>query len=144
MAEQKTRPSDASVGAFISAIADARRRADAETLVALMARVTGEPPTMWSSMVGFGHLHYRYATGTEGDTFLAGFAPRKAAFSIYLMGLYAPELIAERDVLLGRLGRHEMGKACLTVKRLADIDLDVLERLVRLSVDALKRQYPAA
>ena len=110
-------------------------------LIELMQRVTAEPPVLWGSIIGFGSYHYRYQSGREGDAMLAGFAPRKAEFSIYLHGTYLPEQAAARQLLLERLGPHRIGKACLYVKRLSDIDLDILEQLVALSVEGLRSHY---
>ena len=141
MAEQKTKPTGDDIGAFLAALEDDQRRADAGTLVETMSRISGREPVLWGSMVGFGKYHYRYPTGTEGDTFLVGFAPRKAEFSIYLMGIYFPDSKDRADALLAGLGKHRMGKACLYVKRLDDIDLDVLSDLVELSVTRLKQEY---
>nr|WP_269467891.1 DUF1801 domain-containing protein [Devosia ureilytica] len=93
-------------------------------------------------MVGFGQYHYKYPTGHEGDAFLVGFAPRKSEFSIYLMGTYFPQETARREALLTKLGKHRMGKACLYVKRLSDIDLDVLRALAEISVRRLRDTYP--
>jgi hypothetical protein len=144
MAETKTKPGTESAPAFIKAIEDEGRRADAKTLVAMMTRVTGEKPKIWGgSIVGFGTYHYKYATGTEGDSALVGFAPRRGEFSIYLTGTYFPEQGNAREALLKRLGKHRMGKACLYVKRLDDIDIDVLEKLVEMSASALKAHYPS-
>lgn len=140
MAEQKTRPGG-DAKAFIAAIEDETKRADALTLMALMEAVSGEPPVLWGTMVGFGRYHYRYETGHEGDSFLVGFAPRKGEFSIYLMGTYFPEMAEAREALLARLGKHRMGKACLYVKRLSDVDLGVLRELAEMSVAALRRAY---
>ena len=140
MAEQKTRPGG-DVEAFVAAIADEAKRADALMLIELMSAVSGEEPVLWGTMVGFGHYHYRYETGHEGDSFLVGFAPRKAEFSIYLMGTYFPEVSARREELLARLGKHRMGKACLYVKRLSDVDLGVLRELAEISVAALRKAY---
>jgi len=141
MPEQKTRPHSGDVDAFIAQVPDATKRADSETLIAMMGEVTGEPPVLWGTMVGFGQYHYRYASGHEGDTFLIGFAPRKAAFSLYLMGCSEDADAPEITALLARLGKHRMAKACLYVKRLADIDLSVLEELARRSVVATKARY---
>ena len=91
-----------------------------------------------------GHYHYKYASGHEGDAFLIGFAPRKAELSLYLMGCYFPDVDARRTALLVRLGKHRMGKACLYVRKLADIDLAVLRELAELSVRRLREAYPAA
>lgn len=145
MAEQKTKPTGESVSTFIAGIEDERRRRDAKALVKLMGAVTGEKPKLWNGgIVGFGSYHYKYDTGHQGEACLAGFAPRKSAFSIYLMGTYFPGQEGQREALLKRLGKHSMGKACLYVKRLEDIDLEVLEELTRMSVTALREAYPLA
>ncbi|MBO9588081.1 DUF1801 domain-containing protein [Devosia sp.] len=143
MAEQKTRAGTGDVTSFLDGIEDEAKRGDALALVSLMSEVTGEPAVLWGTMVGFGSYHYRYETGHEGDSFLVGFAPRKAEFSIYLMGTYLPEAAAEREALLARLGKHRIGKACLYVKRLSDLDLGVLRELAEMSVGALRRVYGA-
>jgi hypothetical protein len=130
MASNKTQPTDASVEAFLDTVEDPGRRADCTALVRLMREVTGQEPRMWgASMVGFGSYHYRYESGREGDFFLAGFSPRKRDLSVYVMaGLERfPELLA-------RLGKHRTGKSCLYLKRLGDVDPDVLRTLIRESV----------
>lgn len=142
MAEQKTRPGTGDVGAFLAQLDDPGKRADSQALVEMMQQVSGAPPVLWGSMVGFGQYHYRYASGREGDTFLIGFAPRKAEFSLYLTGCDFPEEQARRDALLARLGRHRMGKACLYVKRLEDVDMAVLRALAEISVARLRAAYP--
>ncbi|MCR6634949.1 DUF1801 domain-containing protein [Devosia sp.] len=141
MAEQKTKPGSGDVAAFIEGIEDAGKRADAQALIALMSEVSGELPVLWGTMVGFGQYHYRYETGHEGDSFLVGFAPRKTEFSIYLMGTYFPEVAEKREALLARLGKHRMGKACLYVKRLSDVDMGVLRELAEISVGELRKAY---
>ena len=141
MAELKTRAGTGDVGAFLDAIEDEAKRRDADALASLMSEVTGEPAVLWGTMVGFGTYHYRYETGHEGDSFLVGFAPRKAEFSIYLMGSHLPEEIEKREALLARLGKHRMGKACLYVKRLSDLDMGVLRELAEMSVAALRKAY---
>jgi hypothetical protein len=124
-------PTDRSVPDYLATVDNAQRRADADTLVELMSDVTGEPPVVWGpSIVGFGSYHYRYATGNEGDAPLAGFAPRKRELVVYLVGGYEDRYAA----LLDRLGPHRTGKACLYLKRLSDVDLDVLRTLVERSV----------
>jgi hypothetical protein len=142
MPEQKTRPHSGDVNAFIAQIPDAAKRADSDTLIALMSELTGEPPVLWGTMVGFGQYHYRYASGHEGDTFVIGFAPRKAAFSLYLTGCSADADDPEVTALLARLGKHRMAKACLYVKRLADFDMAVLHELARRSVAATRTRFP--
>lgn len=143
MAEQKTKPTSTGIEAFIADVEE-KKRGDTRRLIEMMERVSGEPPMLWGSIIGFGSYHYKYASGHEGDAFLIGFAPRKPEFSIYLlMGSYLPEAVAEREALLKRLGKHRMGKACLYVKKLDDIDLDVLEQLMWLSIRSLRETYGA-
>jgi hypothetical protein len=140
--QPKTVETDEDVAAHLSSIADEGKRADALALVELMSRITGKPPRLWGSMIGFGRYHYKYASGHEGDSFLTGFAPRKAAFSIYLLGGYPPGEEEAYRRLFASLGKHRMGKGCLYVKRLADIDVEVLEALIEMSVRALMQRYP--
>ncbi len=138
MSDLKTRPTGASVEAFIDAVEHPRRREDARTLLELMHRVTGEEPVMWGpSIVGYGSYHYRYASGQEADWPVVGFSPRKQNLSIYIMTGFEAS-----DALLSRLGKHKTGKSCLYVNKLADVDLKVLETLVRASVAEMKRMYP--
>lgn len=144
MAESMTKTTGKSVKAFLATVIDEKRRADAQIVAGLMGRITGEEPRMWGdSIVGFGRYHYKYESGHEGDTCLVGFSPRKTEFSIYLTGTYFPGMEDARAKLLAKLGKHRMGKSCLYVKRIGDIDLKVLEALVTMSVDALKQHYPA-
>ena len=133
----KTVPTTASVDAFLGELDDAKRQ-DAETVAAMMAEVADAPAVMWgTSIVGFGRYHYRYASGREGDFFLTGFAPRKRALTLYVMAGFA-----EYDDLLARLGKFTIGKSCLYVKRLADIDAAVLRELIERSVAAIRNKYP--
>lgn len=105
-------------------------------------RVTGLEPSMWGlSMIGYGSYHYRYASGYGGVSMRAGFSPRKAALTVYLMGDYCDRQ-AEADALFARLGKHKTGKSCLYVNRLTDVDLGALEELVRLSWEAMNARYP--
>jgi hypothetical protein len=114
-------------------------------LIELMGRVTGHPAVMWGAgIIGFGRYHYRYESGHEGDACLVGFSPRRAEFSIYMSGLNGPPGEQQRDELLKLLGRHRMGKGCLYLKRVDDIDMVVLERLLRLSAETLTTRYGAA
>ena len=139
-----TRPTGASVADFLAAVDHPARRADALALDAIFREVTGWQGQMWGpSIVGYGSYHYRYDSGREGDMCRTGFSPRKAKHSIYLMGRYCDEETGLRcDELMERLGKHSTGASCLYVNKLADIDLDVLEQLVRLSWDAMNRRYP--
>ncbi len=144
MVETKTKETGRSVETFLQGIEDEQRRKDARVFLDLMKRITGESPKMWGdSIVGFGRYHYRYESGHQGDTCLTGFAPRKNEFSIYLNGTYFPDMDEKRQRLLDRLGKHRMGKACLYVKRASDVDLEVLEELVAMGVDELKKHYPS-
>jgi hypothetical protein len=125
MAANKTKATKVSVSKFIDAITDETRRADAKALVKLMKSATGEEPTMWGpSIVGFGSYHYKYESGREGDMPLAGFSPRKPATVLY--GL----IDSRSDDLRAKLGKHTTGKGCLYIKKLADVDQEVLQRLI--------------
>lgn len=130
MAEPKTRPTDASVEAFINAVPDERKRADAFRVLALMREETGEQPVMWGeSIVGFGSVPLKYASGRELVWPVVGFSPRKASLTLYVdMGF------DQFEDLRARLGKHSVSKACLYVKRLSDVDEEVLRALVRQSV----------
>jgi hypothetical protein len=126
MAENKTQATDASVETFLTKVEPDQRREDGRTMCAMMARITGEPPTMWGpSIIGFGTMHYRYESGREGDMCRIGFSPRKAQLVFYLAAG-----LPERDARLAALGKHATGKGCLYVKKLADVDLAVLETLI--------------
>jgi hypothetical protein len=130
VAELTTQPTGDDVDAFLAAVPDERRRADARAVCDLLARVTGEPAVMWGkAIVGFGRRHLRYDSGRELDWMVIGFSPRKASTTIYLAG----GLDAYAD-LLGRLGKHTTGAGCLYLKRLADVDPAVLEDLLTRSV----------
>ena len=124
--DRKTRPTSADVTAFLGSVEDARRRADALEVLDTMRRVTGAEPTMWGgSIIGFGHQPYTTSDGKERDWFAVGFSPRKAALSLYGLTYYGTN-----EGLLERLGRHTSGKGCVYVKRLDDIDRDVLQELI--------------
>jgi Domain of unknown function (DU1801) len=134
MEKLKTQKTRASVSAFLNGIADDVRRKDCQTLVRIMKRAVGAAPKMWgSSIVGFGHYHYKYASGRENDWFLAGFSPRKQDLTIYLMSG-----IDRHDALVSKLGKFKTAKSCLYIKRLADIDMAVLEELIAESVKHMK------
>jgi hypothetical protein len=138
MVENKTAQTRQDVAAFLDAVPDPERREDARALAMLMARAVGEPPAMWgANIVGFGRYRYKYESGREGEAMIAGFSPRAKELVLYLMA-DAPE----RDALLARLGKHRTGKACLYIKRLADVDQAALEELVAASARAVREQYP--
>ena len=130
MAELKTKPGTADPLAFLAAIADRSRRQDCIDLCRLMTAAVGEEPVLWGgSIVGFGSLRYRTASGRTGTWFRAGFASRKRALTVYLM----LDLDRQAD-LLAALGKHKRGRGCLYVQRLADIDLRVLRKLIAVSL----------
>lgn len=139
MTASKTKQRDVSVGAFVDAIPDAARRSDAWTLVKLMSAASGEKPKMWGpSIIGFGSYHYVYESGREGDAPLIGFSPRKTATVLYLhLGLGAA------DGELAKLGKHTTGKGCLYIKKLADVDEKVLERIIARAVAKTQKKHPS-
>jgi hypothetical protein len=135
MAENKTKANDKSVEVFLNSVDDLQKRADSQFLVSLMSEITGSKPKMWGeSIIGFGDYRYKYASGREGDWFLAGFSPRKQNISLYIMGY----LEFFQDEIQG-LGKYKHGKGCLYIKRLEDIDIEVLKKLIVASIDKLKR-----
>ncbi len=136
--ENKTRATGQSVAAFLAAVEPDRRRSDAKRLDAIFRRVTGFGPVMWGpSIIGYGRYHYRYATGREGDCLATGFSPRKAALTIYIMPGYT-----DFSPILKDLGKHRIGKSCLYINKLADIDEEVLRRLIRAGLDDLASHWP--
>jgi hypothetical protein len=126
-----------SVAAFLEACTEEGRRMDAKTLAKLMQRVTGKKPAMWgSSIVGFDTYHYSYESGREGDMPVVGFSPRKAASVLYgAIGFDGAE------ALLAKLGKHTTGKGCLYIKKLADVDMKVLETLLEKAVTAARARH---
>jgi hypothetical protein len=138
MADNKTKPTKLGVAAFIDALTDQSRRSDAKVLVKLMQSAAGEKPKMWGpSIIGFGSYHYKYDSGREGDMPIIGFSPRKAATVLY-------NVIGSGDsaALLAKLGKHTTGKGCLYIKKLADVDQQVLEALIAKSVATMRVRYP--
>jgi len=138
MSAPKTKPTKVSVESHIAAIANEEQRNDARSLVVLMRKVTRQEPRMWGpSIVGFGSYHYKYATGHEGDSALTGFAARGRELVVYIA-----ESFEGRDMLLAELGEHRIGKVCVYIRRLANVDLKVLEKLVARSIADTKSRYP--
>lgn len=132
----KTERNDASVADFLDAVEHPTRREDARAVCALMERVTGEKPAMWgTSIVGFGSYRYRYKSGRESEWMTVGFSPRKANLVLYIMSDFATH-----PALMAKLGKHKIGKSCLYLTRLADVDLAVLEQLIRESVAHVRRR----
>jgi hypothetical protein len=137
MADSKTKATEVSVTKHIASIENEAIRGDCATLAKLMTKWTGEKPKTWGpSIVGFGSYHYKYESGREGDSCATGFAARKNEIAFYLVAEGAGQ-----DELLDRLGKHKMGKACLYIRRLADVDLTVLEKLVKGSLAEVRRRY---
>lgn len=138
MAENKTKPTDGDVAAFIAAIPDSGQRADAEALSAMMARVTGETPVVWDNkMVGFGTYSYRTGAGHKGEWIRTGFAVRKGTLTVHLM-----DGVKTHEATLARLGPYRNGVSCLYIKRLSDVDPAVLEAVVAASWRAMNRLFP--
>ncbi|MCM4172121.1 DUF1801 domain-containing protein [Arenibacter sp. TNZ] len=136
MSENKTKPNNKSVISFLNSFESKEKRKDAYALLELFKRTTNEPAVMWGeSIVGFGSYHYKYDSGREGDMPLTGFSPRKLNFSIYIMSG-----LSKQQKVLEQLGPHKTGKSCLYIKRLSDIDLDVLSELVNSSYLHFKRK----
>ncbi len=138
MADVKTKPTPVDVAAFIDAVENPVRRADAQTVCAMLERITGESPRMWgASIIGFGSYHYRYDSGHEGDMCRLGFSPRKAQLVLYVLSDTPEE--AEK---LARLGKHKTGKSCLYINKLADVDMAVLEEIARDALAHMNAKYP--
>lgn len=134
----KTTPNSNDVEEFLKRVENEKRRTDSFAILQLMERVTGETPKMWGdSIVGFGSYHYKYASGREGDWFLAGFSPRKQNLTLYIMAGFD-----EYEDLLKDLGKHKTGKSCLYINKLDDVDPDVLKELIKASVTQMKKAYP--
>lgn len=131
MAENKTRPTGASVEEFLNSVANERRREDSFKVLEIMRELSGKEPRMWGdSIVGFGQIHYKYASGREGDMPRVGFSPRKQNLTLYLNFDFDGF-----DELMARLGKHKTSVACLYINKLADVDLDVLHEVVRRSLE---------
>ncbi|MEM7501566.1 MAG: DUF1801 domain-containing protein [Pseudomonadota bacterium] len=140
MAKNKTQPTKARVTDFLANIEDSGKRADCKRIAKMMRAATGKRATMWgSSIVGYGSYDYRYASGREGSFMETGFSPRAQNITIYIMPGFAPY-----RSLMKRLGKHKAGKSCLYIKRLDDVDTDVLGELIRESVEEMRRRYPGA
>jgi len=138
MAELKTKKTAASVKDFLNSVPEERKRKDSFALLKLMQEISDAKPAMWGpSIVGFGSYHYKYASGREADWPLAGFSPRKQDLTIYITAGFDGY-----GELLGKLGKHKTGKACLYINRLEDVDLATLKELVRRSVEHMRRTNP--
>ena len=137
MAENKTKPTKVSVTAFIKSIEDAQMRRDARKVAAMMREATGSRARMWgANIVGYGEYHYKYASGREGDFMIAGFSPRKQALTLYVIPGFK-----HFESLMSKLGKYKTGKSCLYIKRLSDVDEQVLKRLIVGSVKYMRKHY---
>lgn len=133
----KTQKNDCSVIDYIQSV-EVKYHQDCQELLDIMQNITGVAPVMWgSSIVGFGEYHYKYASGREGDWLLTGFSARKQSLTIYIMNGFV-----QYDSFLSQLGNHKLGKSCLYIKSLSDIDTSVLSRLINQSVNDMKNMYP--
>ena len=138
MAENKTKPTAASVADFLAAVPNAQRRADAKKVCAMMERLSGYKPVLWGpSIIGFGSYHYRYDSGREGDSGRIGFSPRSTALVLYLVDGYKG-----KEAQLARLGKHKIGVSCLYINKLSDVDEGVLEEMIRDSLAYMDEKYP--
>ncbi len=137
MTANKTVPTGKSVTEFLDGITDPHKKADAYQLMEVMKQITGEDPVMWGpSIIGYGSYHYRYESGREGDMLLTGFSPRTQDFSLYVGAS------SERNKpLLAKLGKHRKGKTCLYIKRLSEVDIGVLKRIIKGSYEHYKEKY---
>ena len=132
MAEAKTKPTKLSVDKFIKSQPDEQVRKDCAVISKLMSEATGEPPKMWGpAIIGFGSYHYKYATGREGDMPVVGFSPRKQNLTLYVG-------FKDQGDLLNKLGKHTTSKSCVYIKRLSDVDLPTLRKIIKVSVKRLK------
>lgn len=137
MAENKTKATKASVSAFLKSVEHPKRKDDAQTIKKLMDKVTGWKAKMWGpSIVGYGEYHYKYDSGREGDFLITGFSPRKQALTIYIMPGFS-----QYDDLMAKLGKYKTGRSCLYINKLEDIDIKVLETLIKKSVAFMKKKY---
>ncbi len=136
MSELKTKKHDQDPMEFINSVEHPVRKADAIQVFKLMQKISGDKGSMWGpSIIGFGQYHYKYASGREGDWFLTGFSPRKTSLTLYIMPGFS-----RYESLLAKLGKHKTGKSCLYINKLKDVNMDVLEELIRESVELLKRK----
>lgn len=137
MPENKTKETSASVDKFLSSVKDKNRREDCYKIIKLMKKITKQEPKMWGpSIIGFGSIHYKYASGREGDMCITGFSPRKKDISLYIMGC-----VSNFPDDLKKLGKHKAGKSCLYINKVEDIDLVILEKIIRGSIKYLKTLY---
>ena len=136
-AENKTMPTKVSVRDFVNSVENETRRRDAKALMKIFKDVTGMSPQMWGpSLIGYGRYHYKYESGREGEMLMTGFSPRKANLVLYIMPGYL-----DLEEKLSRLGKHKLGKACLYINKLADVDVDVLKEIITYGVEYMQENY---
>ena len=139
MKDNKTQPSQQSVISFIESVDSEQRKKDAHQLLSFMKDITQEKAVLWGpSLIGFGKYHYKCDSGREGDFFEVGFSPRKTALTIYIMSGFS-----KHDALMSKLGKYKTGKSCLYVKKLDDIDMDILRELIVESIKFIRKKYPS-
>ncbi|MEQ8623847.1 MAG: DUF1801 domain-containing protein [Vicingaceae bacterium] len=137
MAENKTQPTNQSVESFLNAVENEQRKKDGFEVLEMMKKITGEEPVLWGpSLIGFGNYHYKYESGREGDFFRTGFSPRKTALTLYIMSGFS-----RYEDLMQKLGKYKTGKSCLYVKKLDDVDREVLTELIEESLKFIKEKY---
>jgi hypothetical protein len=137
-AQNKTTENDNNVNAFLDTVLDAAKREDSRRIVALFSKQSGFEPKMWgTAIIGFGHYHYKYASGREGDAPLAGFSPRKNNIALYFSDRFE-----NRETLLAQLGKHKTAKVCVYIKKLDDIDPEILKKMIDASIKDIQTRYP--
>ena len=135
MAELKTKQNEQSVEDFLGSVPDEKRRQDCFTVLELMKKVSGQEPKMWgANIIGFGNYKYKYASGREGEWFITGFSPRKQNLTLYIMSGFT-----RYNEFLAKLGKHKTGKSCLHINKLEDVNLSVLEEMIKNSVDNVNK-----
>ena len=135
MPELKTKKNEGNVEDFLNSVENEKKRADSFKILKMMKEITGLEPNMWGdSIIGFGSTKYSYASGEEGEWFQVGFSPRKQNFSFFLWGMYTHQDSEEYKQIMNRLGKHKLGKSCLYINKLDDVDWEVLQDLVRLAL----------
>lgn len=138
MVDNKTEVTEVAIAEFLAQVEPERRRADAQRLDEIFREVSGFEPRMWGpSILGYGRYHYKYESGREGDFLATGFAPRKANLVIYIMPGYT-----DFSAILARLGKHKIGKSCLYINKMDDIDLGALKELIAAGIEDLGRHWP--
>ena len=137
MAQNKTRPTDQSIDDFLNKVENTSRKKDSFKMLKIIKEITKLDPVMWgTSIVGFGSYHYKYTSGREGDMPLVGFSPRKQNLTLYIMDGFE-----KKDELLSKLGKHKLGKSCLYINKLQDVDITVLKEIINKSLEYIKSNF---